>query len=80
LGSEEEDTLLRFPFIGNSPTADLLVGSSDLRQQVIALNTVFTEMGATTFTSFTELITTYIDSDFKEPFVPVLLPNTCEMT
>jgi len=58
LGSEEEDILLRFPFIGNTPTKDLLEGSSDLRQNVIALNTKFGELGESAFTEFATLITT----------------------
>lgn len=34
----------------------------------------------TSFTEFGELVKTYIESDFTEPFVPVMLPNKCEMT
>lgn len=80
MGNEDEDLLKRFPFINNTPTKELLEGSSDLRQSVIALNAKFTELGETAFTEFASLIHTYVESEFTEPYVPTILPNDCEMT
>lgn len=80
LGSEEADTLMRFPFISNTPTKELLEGSSDLRQNVIALNSKFDDLSSSAFTEFATLVKTYVESEFTEPFVPTILPNDCEMT
>jgi len=58
LGNEDADLLNRFPFITNTPTKELLEGSADLRQSVIAINTKFSELGDTAFKEFATLITT----------------------